>query len=147
MQSDQAVKYSSMPPKKLDASELNGRLRIAFFSVTFTDDTVSAGTVIELTKINSNVRVLGGLVACSGNCGSTAAINVGLSTSGTSTSGMLSLGTAGMSAAGSTAIGQTIANQYGTKTTSEYYVIAGVSGGMSSADGKSLYGHILYVQD
>jgi hypothetical protein len=144
--STQATKYVATPAQLLNSNELNGRVRIAYFTYTMLT-TAAAGDIIELTKLPANARLLGGLFMTSAKIDAMASCGVGIGTAG-STAGFLSLGGAtGLVGATMAPMNDTIARGYGTVTTASTPIIATFLNGSSAGVATVISGHIAYVVD
>ena len=143
LKSDQITDLDKIPQVLGDPRDFGGRVRVAYFSFTVPTGDAATSDTVQLTKVPSGARILGGWFAAEAmtTAGGDASIQIG-----DGTTAAKYLGTTSVDAAAEADFAVTVALNFGEKLTSELVLTATVITEAWAAT-KKLTGWVRYVVD
>ena len=143
LKSDQITNLDAIPQVLGDPREFGGRIRTAYFSFTVPTGDAATSDTVQLTKVPSGARIMGGWFAAEAmtTAGGDASIQIG-----DGTTAAKYLGTTSVDAAAEADFAHTVALNFGEKLTSELVLTATVITEAWAAT-KKLTGWVRYVVD
>ena len=133
--------FQSNPPQNVQANELRGRVRVAFFKYT-TDASENADDLIYFTRLPAGARVIGGQIAWADVGAASSVMHVGTADDPDHWIASLAMSSAGTS--------QILASNLGTYMGEELSAETNVIGKIVTADfdaAGDIVGYLLYVVD